>query len=336
MRKFVRQNLISFLASPLGSPIRLLIPAWRGRCRLFPRGLVIYADGRVTTCCMDALGQQTLGSVYAESLEQIWRREASRFFSQGLFTSDLCRRCIDSPRAPIFGGQPSRREWKKAAEGYLSLLIVEIMACCNYGCCDARDMRPYRQATKADLGRMFNAIQGVLPHLQEMVLFNVGESLLHEGFCDFVRRCRAETDANLLLSTNGLLLDSKIAECLIEERLNKLIVSVHGGPGTENMLKYSQYGADYDRVLANVARLVKLRDSKGSNFPLVELRATLFEWNDSDELMDRLRADARAVGASLAWTVDWAGSTAPRASKRFLPGSAALLALKERGELCEF
>lgn len=73
----------------------------------------------------------------------------------------------------------------------------------------------------------------------------------------------------------------------------------------------------------------------------VRVRTVLFNWNDTDALMDMLREDVRATGLKPQqdrqyWVLDVAGPDAPRSSKRILPGSAALDALRARGEFNDF
>ena len=117
---------------------------------------------------------------------------------------------------------------------------------------------------------------------------------------------------------------------------------MHGGPGTEDMLKYSRYGADYDRVLENVRRLLAMRNAAGATYPKVQLKAILFNWNDTDEAMDRFRADARSLGlvASPArdtdkyyWVLDGNPDALERRSLRFTRGSAVLQRLIDANEL---
>jgi hypothetical protein len=108
------------------------------------------------------------------------------------------------------------------------------------------------------------------------------------------------------------------------------------------MLKYSLYGADYDKVIENIRLLLEMRNRSGSSYPKVQLKAILFNWNDSDEAMNKFRADAKSLGLIAAdtrdadryyWVLDGDRSASDRFSKRFLPGSPELQQLIDANEI---
>ena len=57
------------------------------------------------------------------------------------------------------------------------------------------------------------------------------------------------------------------------------------------LLKYSKYGADYNKVMANIKRLTKLRKAYKAKLPIVTIKTILFNWNDTDELINWLRKE---------------------------------------------
>ncbi len=303
-------------------------------CSFFPSQIAILSDGSVTTCCYDVFGKNRFASVYGESIDKIWAGPVRGIVSGGLDSLPYCRNCIGTPRARLLSDKKLRNEWRKITNGPLRRLVVEITAQCNYNCCASNELHKFRKSTKPDLDKIFENIKSALPKIQKLILFNCGEPLLHEGLCDFIKKCRAASDSvDMLLSTNGMLLTEAISHLLIEQRLDKIVISIHGGPGTENMLKYSRTGADYKIVLENVRRLAKLRKAMQAARPVIEIKTVLFNWNDTDELMDALRRDVMAAGAdTLYWVLDWETGQYEYSSKRFTPGSAALEQLRHRGE----
>lgn len=335
---FTPRRVKAIQESSLGPLARRLVPGLRGQCTFFPDNLVILADGDITTCCIDFLGKNAFGNVEETSVRDLYNTRVKDIVKKGLYVLPSCRTCLGGPLAPYSLSNETRSRWLKRADLPLRSLQVELVARCNYDCCSSNQMRHYRRKTKADLDKIFVAIHGVLPELEELYFFNNGEPLLHQDFCSFVSKCRANAPrARFHISTNGMLLSERVAECMVDNSFNNVTVSVHGGPGTENMLRYSKYGADYDRILENVKRVTSLRDARGNRYPEVELKAVLFNWNDSDELMDILRRDAKLVGASrVFWVLDWNGPEDPRASKRFFPGSPELRNLVRRGEFLQF
>ena len=329
------------MLSPNGARIRSLLKNCRPVCKLFPEGIFILSDGSVTTCCNDAMGANRFDSIYENPMHDIWNRHIPRIVQGDLYDMPACRGCIGSHAASITSGEEELHNWHAWPAKYPTYIQIEIMGTCNYGCCISRDLHRHREV-KPDLDKIFDNIRDFLPHIKQLNLFNYGEPLLNDGFLAFLHKCRSAAPTLILnLATNGMLLDEKHAERFIDDSLDYAIVSVHGGPGTEGMLKYSGYGADYDKVIANVKRLLEKRRLSGKSHPKIQLKAILFNWNDSDAAMDRFRADARDLGLTATtsrdadkyyWVLDADRSGTQRFSQRFYPGSPELQRLIDAQE----
>jgi len=327
------------MLSPNGKAARLFLNKLRPACVQFPRGIFILSDGSVTTCCKDSLGLNSLGSVYDNSLENLWQTSVSSIVHGDLYELPACRRCIGSASASLTSSPDDIARWRETSSGSPDYIQIEIMGACNYGCCISPDIRNYR-TVKPDLAAIYRNIAEFIPRVKELNLFNHGEPLLHDALANFVANCRKSSQTvQINIATNGMLLDEQFAQAFIEHQVDRLIVSVHGGPGTEGMLKYAKYGADYEKVLANLHRLVEMKRRAGSELPRISLKAILFNWNDDESTMERLRCDARSLGlqADLAADADnyyWVLNAADPdiSSARFQPGSAALQRLKDAFE----
>lgn len=334
IKKFllIGRTLTPVLSSKSGRLIKKIL---RPTCSFFPKSIVILSDGSVTTCCFDPFGFNKLGSVYEQDIVQIWEKKIRGIlFSGDLLSLKQCKECVGLSHLRLFTKKSEYLKWQNFGRSYPVTIQLEVMASCNYGCCYSGQVYKYRnnQQTKPDLDKIFDNIKSLLPNISCLSLFNFGEPLLHEGFCDFVRKIRKYSEKMYLsLATNGMLLDENIARCLIEQKVDEVSISIHGGAGTENMLKYSKYNADYDRVMANVRLLTGLRREYNSKFPYIEIKTILFNWNDNDEAMERLRKDVRASGADkINWTLDCLTTGSPRASRRFVAGSGELKNLQHR------
>jgi MoaA/NifB/PqqE/SkfB family radical SAM enzyme len=316
---------------------------YRPICKIFPLGIVILSDGSVTTCCYDSLGENVFGSIYDSNFISIWKRVVPKVLENGLYALKKCKNCVGATVVPLNATQGEMKDWLSWPTRYPIDVTIEIMGTCNYGCCVSKDMHKIRNV-KPDLVAIFTKISPFLSMIKRLRLFNYGEPLLHDGFKDFVTNCRnASENLVFLIATNGLLLDESYAMNFINNRIDTIVISVHGGPGTENMLKYSKYGADYSQVLTNVKRLLDIRDKCNSEFPKVSLRAILFNWNDSDAVMNQFREDAKALGLSATggkpntdnyhWILDGGCGANSLPSKRFIPESSDLQQLINSKEL---
>ncbi|OKY76261.1 MAG: hypothetical protein BM485_03135 [Desulfobulbaceae bacterium DB1] len=329
--RFLRQ----LMGTAIGSALRRRFHHLRPTCKEFPGNhVVILSDGSVTTCCMDWRGSNTFASLYEKPLEKIWKEEVRAALRGDLYDFELCSQCVGSARTPqLTADTATRQAWRRTEEGFPDSLTIEVMGACNYACCPAREVGTLRPV-KPDLGLIFAHIESMLPGIRRLRLFNWGEPLLHDGLADFITQCRkASPKIVLLVSSNGILLDEAMARCFVNNRVEHLVISAHGAPGTESMLRYSKKNADYDKVLGNVRRLLDIRNKSNAVYPKVSLRAILFSWNDSEEAMGRFRRDAASLGLSAAnghpdhdnyhWILD-SGGLGKNASKRFYRGSGEL------------
>lgn len=72
--------------------------------------MIVQHDGEVALCCEDVHGEFQLGTIYAESLEQIWQSERHIEIVQDLIAGnrenyDLCKCCPASPTGPAANGR---------------------------------------------------------------------------------------------------------------------------------------------------------------------------------------------------------------------------------------
>lgn len=312
------------------------LPFLHARCITFPRNLVVLSDGTVTTCCNDNFGESALGSLYSKDISDIWKGPVRTLVKNGLAKKAMCLKCHRREISFSFlKHNKNHISWLASADGYPYHIDLEIMAACNYDCCVSNELKN-RRPVSMDLNLVFKNISSFLPKLKSVQLHGTGESILHPGFCGFVEKLRtAAPSLEMIFSTNGMRMDERIARCLVLQRVDMVFVSAHGGPLTENLLKYAKRGADYEVVLENTRRLIELRNASGGNKPLVELKAILFNWNDTDELMERLRQDGKRIGVDrVCWYLDW-DTSGLRPSKRFTRGNRALQELEQRGEYYE-
>lgn len=324
------------MLSSEGEQLRHALPQYKPWCAMFPNGICILSDGSITTCCLDALGENSFANIYQQDILTIWNKIIPKVLKRGLYKFPYCTSCIGKQGLPsLISESGDYNKWINRDSCYPNELIVEVMSSCNYQCCVAKDLHNHRYNSKLDLQETFLKIKPLLPYIKRLKLFNYGEPLLNNDLGQFVLNCRnSSQDLILTLATNGLLLDETISRLLIKSHLNQVVVSVHGGPGTSNMLKYAKTGANYEQVLSNIETLLDLRQKYQSQLPKVSLRAILFAWNDTNETMEQFRQDAKNLGLSATWgnldtdnyhwILDEGKGGLARSSKVFVPGSEAL------------
>jgi pyruvate-formate lyase-activating enzyme len=138
--------------------------------------------------------------------------------------------------------------------------------------------------------------------------FSNGEPLLHKRFGELVATTRHQEIFSVISTNLSLRLSDEFLRSLITSGLGIISVSIDGATAET----YRQYrrGGEFNLVMDNVRRLVRLKAELGQTYPLIEWRFLRFRHNEHDE------AAARALAAQLG--VDllefWPGSAPPEGS----------------------
>ena len=142
--------------------------------------------------------------------------------------------------------------------------------------------------------------------------YNLGEPFFSRAIRDELTLLREHAPkAKILISTNGMLLDSdekREAALLVDH----LLFSIDGI--NTPMVRRYQRGGDFDRSYENLKNLVAFRNRRGSNRPRIDWKYVLFRWNDR-------RADIEAARSI------WRDRPGPTRSSSF---SCAPLATRSR------
>jgi hypothetical protein len=122
----------------------------------------------------------------------------------------------------------------------------------------------------------------------------------------------------LYTSTNGLAFTDDKVRQLARSGIDEVTFSIDGA-SQEAYVKYRQRG-NFDKAIANLRAMLDERAKTGRDLPFVNWRYILFNWNDSDEEMNRARALAAEIGVDrLCWEITDHPENA--FSRRFAPGT---------------
>lgn len=128
--------------------------------------------------------------------------------------------------------------------------------------------------------------EGARHRLPSIKLNYRGEPLLHPQLTEMVFYAKKKGIIEVQFNTNGLTLNEKKIEELIDSGLDRIIFSIDGA--TKKTYEMIRTGSNYERVANNVKTLVKMRNKKGSKRPLVRVQMVKMKENDH-ELQDFLR-----------------------------------------------
>jgi MoaA/NifB/PqqE/SkfB family radical SAM enzyme len=135
----------------------------------------------------------------------------------------------------------------------------------------------------------FTSMVDQFPALEHLHLQGLGEPIMHPRFFDMVRYatgCGVRVSTN----TNGTLVNARRAEECVTSGLDCLHLSIDGA--TAETYERIRVRAHFDRVTANLERLLDTRQRIGSDTPRVRMVSVIMRQN-LHELPDLVRLAAR-------------------------------------------
>jgi hypothetical protein len=292
--------------------------------------MVMLCDGRMVCGCADPYGKRVLGDTRAAAVAAIWTGERASALRQDL-NAGGSKFCGDCPLKLPLGKDdpPPQRDLNVPA--LPSRLYIECTAACNISCAQAccapeTGITRTRQAGMLDFEIFRRVIDEAGPSLGRVDFFNYGEAFLHKRaveMCEYIKTHFPHI--YLYTSTNGLAFTEDQARRLVHSGIDEVTFSIDGATAGS----YAQYRkrGDFDKAIRNLRAATDEKRRAGRDVPFINWRYILFTHNDSDEEMTRAREMADAMGVDrLCWELT--DHPEDMYSRRFVPGSAALAAIK--------
>ncbi len=287
-------------------------------------------DGRMVCGCADPYGKRVLGDAKAEGVSAIWTGERAAGLRRELNTggSKFCGDCpLKLPlakdaappvRDPHVGPLPSR-------------LYVECTAACNISCAQAccapeTGITRTRHAGMLDFELFRRVIDEAGPSLGRVDFFNYGEAFLHKRAIEMCEYMKARfPHIYLYTSTNGLAFTEEQVRRLVHSGIDEVTFSIDGATA-DSYAAYRKRG-EFAKAIRNLRTAADEKRRAGRDLPFINWRYILFTHNDSDEEMTLARDMAGEMGVDrLCWELT--DHPEDMYSRRFVPGSAALAAIK--------
>lgn len=296
---------------------------WRGWrddliCSEIFESVSILADGSVTCGCADIYELRVLGNVKEQSLEQIFDNEKFRELRRRMLSGDLPPQCI---RCPL---RIRARTGKETIEaGAIQWIQVDPIFNCNLRCphCAFTAMRDknyfIRPRSKLSLDT-FKSIIDQGARCFRLVRFHMlGEPFLNKDFGNMLLYLREKIPGVFVsMETNGTLIGPDVQQTLVKAGVDYVKFSVDGA-SQETYGKY-RVGGDFEQVYQNMAGLIRERNQAGADRPRVVWQYILFEWNDSDQEIEKAKRMAGEAGVNELYFLM---THTAGASRRFLPGN---------------
>jgi len=149
-------------------------------------------------------------------------------------------------------------------------IVVELTNRCNLAC--SMCPRNYMKAPQGIMDpKLFKNIIDQMSKYPGMSLapFFRGEPLLHPKFKELIAYARKKITGRIMLFTNGLLLDKKMAGFLLTTGIDHINFSLDAAD--KGAYKKICKGGDFDRVLSNINYFLGLKRSSGKTIPEIQI-----------------------------------------------------------------
>jgi len=260
-------------------------------------GIFINSDMTVSCNCQDVDGSGQLGELRRATFEELFAGGTAARFRRELAAGRLpvsrCPACFHLRLV-----RPSVAAARAVEFRLPRGLSVENTALCNLrctACCREQLSRTRRGAPFLSLEDV-DVVGRTLARLGATYCgyYNLGEPFLSPAIrreLEILRRHAPEIE--ILISTNGLLLDS-------DEKREAALLADHvlfsiDGVSTEMVRRY-QRGGDFERAYENLKGLVAFRNQRKAGRPCIYWKYVLFRWNDRPATIRRAIGLARQAG----------------------------------------
>lgn len=213
-------------------------------------------------------------------------------------------------------------------------LDIEVTSRCNLKCtfCDRQPFLKKDQIGDMDISLFKQIIdEGAEHKLWAGKLSYRGEPLLHKDIAEMVSYAKKKGVLDIYFNTNGMLLDERMAEKLIDAGLNRISLSVEG---TDPVIyEQMRVNAKFDVLRKNIESLIEIRKKRNVEYPKVRIQSVNYPgfdienykafWSslcDEVAMLDFTDISKREKGLVSKWacpqlwqrmTIEWDGTVFP-------------------------
>lgn len=161
---------------------------------------------------------------------------------------------------------------------------LELLNKCNFKCVmciTPQSTDPKIVITQDTVDRVLNECKTLgIPAL----MFGMGEEpLLHKGFLDILAQSKAAGIMDIFLFTNGLLVNDRIAQGLVDTPISRVYFSLDAAtPETFEKIRGSN---QLEKIEENIMRLLKIREATNSKLPIMRVSFCVQEGNKHERAM---------------------------------------------------
>ena len=219
-------------------------------------------------------------------------------------------------------------------KGAPAFLSVEPTTFCNLKCPECFTIQPGFTRPKGNLTK--ETFEKIISQSGEfgfyLNLYFQGEPFMNPELANFIATAK-HAGFYVAISTNGHFIDETITEKLIQNGLDRLIISLDG-TDAEIYSKYRQ-GGNFEKVVSGIKSLVDSRKKMKSANPFLEIQFVLTRKNQTQQnqiknLGKKLCVDKVSIKSFQLLNYDHASEWLPNKSSRYFISDAGAVRLKNK------
>jgi radical SAM protein with 4Fe4S-binding SPASM domain len=185
-------------------------------------------------------------------------------------------------------------------------LDLDVTNACNLKCTMCARTLMIEKGSMAGVGFMdfdfYKSLidQGKTSGLASVKLNFQGEPLLHPKIADMVSYAKQSGIVDIMINTNGTLMTAFMAESLLDAGIDNVFFSFDSAD--KEKYERIRVGADYDRVVNNIATFVDMKNRKEKRNVQVGVNAVLLERDDNE--IDALISQWSQIADTITWGWD--------------------------------
>ncbi|MEM1587302.1 MAG: radical SAM protein [Candidatus Bathyarchaeia archaeon] len=170
---------------------------------------------------------------------------------------------------------------------YPEALQIEVTNRCNFNCqiCIRRVWNAELRDLNLDLYKKI--AKSMFQHLKRLILYGFGEPLLNPNFIKILKIARENLpkDSEIIVSTNGSMLNSNLSEKIVNIGVNNISFSIETTDAIK--LRRIREGSEPTTILNNFRHIARIKRLRGNSFKLgIEAVIMRSNFNDLPNLIE--------------------------------------------------
>lgn len=130
---------------------------------------------------------------------------------------------------------------------------------------------------KSNAYELFEKLVPIMPYWQLLSLTGPGESLLNPRIAEILRLVRRNSDCTVILTTNGVLINERLASILVEARVDEISISLDSLE--KDIFERLRVNAKFEKAVRAIDLLNQEKQTRKTAVPKLNLTPTFFRMN---------------------------------------------------------